>query len=731
LPEDIALLNAAYRVMDNWPLMRNIPSLSKLNCHIRNRLDIGVRRHVSQLSFYQYGKLGFWLAIGIIFIAIIGVTLGELGIYIEAFSVIVQNPSNGFFGSSLNLILSIISLVFIVVIFLVQNANQEYSARLAGVILHDKYFLWTIGFILVASVFNISGSYFSWGPPLTVIGYAFSISTALLVGSLIAFAGYFIDISNIIDYITEDLKQQISQDRIYRPSFLGVSLQDEDYVSKLNTDTQLIVSTCIQAIEENQQNVVNSCLNAITEIIEKYLEETNESEVNDDFLNELNDQFQFIGSAAFDDYTRQKYSESVVETVGDIGLAITKHRELGTPGSRWANLLKNQFEDSLEFDRTAAAHIALRKLGEMSVTAILNAELDSYRVYQGEVDSLARLCAAANHSFLAGLLQNAHLQYQKMYVAFLRALCTEGYAPDIAIPTLLEDFAESFNQAKENYGFYTDQALYAALFGLEPFAGRVGDELQRHRDLDPAEQRYVAEYLSELIGFLRQISLQNPEDNHKDIYKGYTQFLFILENTAPVDEDTKLRLLDDLNNNFVDLIESEYSRSLENSENLDYDINHRITDFYAMLIYFYREDSDALPTFLIPLVESYTNLVDDHPSPDTVNERTLHQLYQELKVFGAWMSRFYDSEDVCPELMETLTDNFEEVDTSSSRIYTSTFDRYDYPTNTFDHRDGWWLRPDAIWSNRFQESISDTLNGDRTHYEAFHNELQNRHEDDS
>jgi len=708
-----------------------ISLLSNLISRFLTRFDIDFRSPFSQLSFYQYGKLGFWAAISVILTAAIGISLGELGIYLDSLSFLVQDPPSGFFGSSLNLILSIISLVFLVVIFLVQNANQEYSSRLSGVILHDRYFIWTIGFILVASIFNISGSYFSWGPPLTVIGYAFSISTALLVGSLIAFAGYFIDISNIIDYVTEDLKKQISQDKIYRTTFMGTSLQDEEYVSELNTNTQLIVSTCIQAIEENQQNVVNSCLNALTEIVEKYLEETEESEVNDNFLNELNDQFQFIGAAAFDDYTRQKYSESVVETVGDIGLEITQTRELGTPGSRWANLLESQFEDSLEFDRTAAAHIALRKLGEMSRTSILNGDLDSYRVYQGKIDSLARLCATADHSFLANLLQNAHLQYQKMYVAFLTMLCTEGYAPDTDVSMLLDDFAESFNQAKANYGSYTDQVLYAALFGLEPFAARVGGELQQHQELERPKQKYMADYLSELINFLRQISLQNPDENHTDSYKGYTQFLFVLENSPPVDEEIKKSLLTDLNNNFTNLIKYDYTTSLEESDNLDYNINHRITDFYAMLIYFYKDEPDALANFITPLTELYINLVDSYPSPDTVNQRTLHRLYQELKIAGAMISKFHDPEDICPELMNALTKNFKEIDTSSTRLYTSTLEQYGYPTNTFDYREGWWLRPDPIWSNRFQENISDTLNGDGDHYQQFHEELRCQQEDDS
>jgi len=207
--------------------MRTIPFLSNLRSRVPKRADISIHRRIAPLSFYQYGKIGFWTAVAVIVISSIGVTLGELGFSIDALSILVQNPSSGFFGSSLNLILSIISLVFIVVIFLVQNANQEYSSRLSGVILHDKHFLRTIGFILVASIFNISGSYFSWGPPLTVIGYAFSISTTLLVGSLIAFAAYFVDISNIIDYILKDLKQQISQDRIYRPTFFGILLQGQ------------------------------------------------------------------------------------------------------------------------------------------------------------------------------------------------------------------------------------------------------------------------------------------------------------------------------------------------------------------------------------------------------------------------------------------------------------------------------------------------------------------------
>jgi hypothetical protein len=373
---------------------------------IRRRLAHVVRplHKVKNASSYQYGRALFWITAGLVTAAVIAVSLIEIGYPIAPLTPLVQPPSNGFFASSLNLILSIISLVFIVVIFLVQNANQPYTSRLSGVILRDRYFLATIGFVLIGSIVSISGSYFDLGAPFTLGGYAFSIATVLLVGALIAFAGYFINIANIIEYITRQIENDISTERIYRPTPFSIPLQDEEYIGRLTSQTQLIVSTCIKAIEQNQQPVVDSCLDALTRITERFLAETTERDVDEDFLQELNDQFQFIGSAAFEEYTRQKYSESVVEAIGDIGVEITESREIGTLGGSWASLLGNLFQDSLEFDRTTTASISIQKLGEMSISAIKQGDSDSVRVYQSELETISTICTAGNHPYLANLL---------------------------------------------------------------------------------------------------------------------------------------------------------------------------------------------------------------------------------------------------------------------------------------------------------------------------------------
>ncbi len=216
-------------------------------------------------------------------------------------------------------------------------------------------------FIIVALLFNVSGIYFNWQAPLTAIGFAFSLSSIVIIISLISLAAYFIDISNIVHYLSIKYRKDISADKIYQPAWFGVQPQNKEYISKLAEDVQLITSTCIRAIQENHHTLVNTCLNSLYSITDLYLKETNADDVSDDFLQNLNDEFQFIGSTAFDEYSRQKYAEDVVETVGNIGINITMRRELKTPGDIWGALLRRLFNDAVEYDRNKVAPIAIQK----------------------------------------------------------------------------------------------------------------------------------------------------------------------------------------------------------------------------------------------------------------------------------------------------------------------------------------------------------------------------------
>lgn len=88
----------------------------------------GIFRYLSKAvsaSTYQYGKILFWIAAAIVSTAGLSTVAIHSGYSVPYIPLLIENPSNDFFGSSLNLILSIVSLVFVIVIFLIQNANQE------------------------------------------------------------------------------------------------------------------------------------------------------------------------------------------------------------------------------------------------------------------------------------------------------------------------------------------------------------------------------------------------------------------------------------------------------------------------------------------------------------------------------------------------------------------------------------------------------------------------------
>jgi hypothetical protein len=677
-------------------------------------------------SSYQYGQLFFWLAVGVVGVAVLIVAAVAIGYSHPYLTWLVQAPNDGFFGSALNVILSIISLVFVIVVFLVQNATQEYSSRLSGVILRDWYFLSIIGFVLIGSAVSLSGSYFGLKPPFTLLGYAFSLATVLLVAALIAFTGFFINIANIIEYVTGQVERDISTNQIYKPNPLGLPLQDEAYISRLTSQTQLIVSTCIKAIEHNQQPVVDASLDALERIVKRFLAETTKADVDEDFLQEVNDQFQFIGSAALDEASRQKYADSVVTTIGDIGVAITESRELGTQGGLWANLLGDFFTESLQYDRTKAASFSIQKLGEMNIAAIKQGDFDSTRAYQAELEDISSICTAGNHNYLARLLQSLHGQYQEMYAAYLDNLLTDGHVAEYDLPQLLEEFADSFNEANSNYSHYNQQILYAGLFGVQPFAGKVAAPLLDHNP-DVRTQQHLADYLEELIDFLHSISLTEVEANHPELYKGYTQFLFIFGQIDPFDEHIELDTVSELNEVWLDLVSETYIQAIENEDHVDSALNERLSDVTAMLIYFHKDDPEKLADLIEPLAEVYQELDEHYDDDHDYADKNLGRLYKQLKLAGAWVNQFHDPQATTPQLWDILVEEFYEIPESRGRIPRGLLPKYGYPTNTMFSRDQWWLYPDTLWSyTEFQDKIADALNGeDGSNYSEFHEQLKN------
>lgn len=683
-------------------------------------------------TLYDYARIVFWTAVSVVLLTTVGVALGEFGHYIEYFSIVVQNPSGDFFGNSLTLILNIFSITFILVIFLVQNANQNYSNRLSRVIFHDRYFIGTVLLMMFASLYNLSGSYFNWGAPLTTIGFAFSISSIITIVSLILLAGYFVDVSNIIEYIAQQCKQTLSSDKIYLETKYGSNSLDQGYMQDLTTNIQLISSTCIRAIEENNHTLADTCLNSLLIISTQYLLETDVDDPNDDLLQNLNNEFQFIGSTAFEEDTRQKYAEDIAKYVGRIGLNITKRREVGTPGAIWAGLLKRLFEDSVEFDRNKVGLIAIEQLGEMLSVAILKSDYGLFKSYLTDLEEIAIICIRRDEIYFNNLVSNISQKFQYSYIAFLRSLCQNGSYSNYDLEQLLTKYSQIFVIAKTTFGYRGRTILFASIENpIQPFTAKLASELQRYYLLEISRQNILTEYLLYLNGFLQSIS-GGVETNKNDLYKVYTEVLYVNALFAPITQEKRQKVILGLNKKWVNLIDDTYRHNINNKETQDYHLEYQISNFSAIVIYFYRYNPGILTRFIDPLLQEYEEIKKDFSGQDRASQNHIEQLYLQLKIIGAWIDEVNDLENVSPELKQILTKDFYPSTPINSQIPFSGIEKYNYPVSDQGiiggSRSGWSLRPDPIWSNQFQENISNLLNGDTSkHYETFHEELRARH----
>lgn len=682
-------------------------------------------------TLYDYACFTFWIAISVAVISILGVAIGEFIISITILSILVQNPSVDFFGNSLGLILNVFSIMFLIVIFLVQNANQNYSNRLARVIFHDQYFIGSIGFIIVASIFNLSGSYFDWGAPFTTIGFAFSISSIIIVASLIFLTGYFIDVSNIIKYLTKQYIADISPGKLYKTGF-GTEYIDREYTKILTTNIQLISSTCIRAIEENNHTLAKTCLNSLITMSSQYLRETDPDEANDDFLQNLNDEFQFIGSTAFKEDIRQKYAQDVVKAVGEIGKDVTSRREIGTPGAIWGALLKRLFEDAVEFDRNKVGPIAIEKLGEMGKIAIIESDDRSFRHYEGGLKEIAGICIQRDETYFNNLVANISREYQEMYIVFLRRVCEDGWYSDYDLKGLIETYATVFIVSKASFGNMSKDTLLASIIGpMQPFTAKLAAELHRHYILPPQRQNKLIEYLSYLNQFVRNIT-KEVSTNKQQIYQVYTTLFYVYALYAPLGMKNRSNLLLNLNKRWIELISDTYRYNMKNGKKVDYNIEKDSCNFYAVMIYFYRYNPKIIAGFVEPLLKEYNELKADFPSGNMANDQHLERVYLQLKLIAAWIDEVNDLCQVSPKLKQVLVDDFYESDFQNldavGRMMHTGIEKYNYPhRKMYDSGSDWQLQPDPVWTNRFQENIADLLNGDNKHYETFHEELRARH----
>jgi len=678
----------------------------------RFRLSLyGARRRIGRIfsaSLYQYGQLLCRVSALIFVLLVVAVVWRPFGI-----GPVIQEISNpAIFGQSLSLILNFMSIIFLLVIFLIQNANQEYSPRLSLLIFKDRYLIAILTFILGFSAFNLTGLYLGWTSPFDLVSYVLSIIAVLLIGAIIFFTGYFLNISNIVEYVTDRMLRKIEPGRIYSTWRPLVPEHDEEFTEDLVKDIHLLFSTGSRAIEKDQREVFESTLDSISEVSDQYLEQTSGEITNDDLINEIADYYEFLIKTALEDDSRQKYLEDIAEAMGDTALSIVEHRDMGGQSQmagRLLNSIKDLFFKTYGLDLTSVGHVCIDKIDEVSVAALEDGDYSTYDYYNSHLDDIADICAEAKQHYAALLLQRALNNYQWQYVRMVQLLIDEKLVvEEWQVRDFFDGLASRFNEATSEASHSQEQLVYAALYGANSFNGKL-----KKADIQgiekPRIERLMKEYLEEYIDFHYRILTNDVGSNHIFAYGAYPELLYLVSHEMELRDEFESELVRQINENWLDFIEQYYQHCVEEDEGVDSNLKESMMDYYALLIFFHRGDRELLQEFTEDLVNIYSDLPENQDGRwgDGLNR----SLYKHLKLYGCWLSLSYDLKEVFPGLFDVLVSDFREVTHPGRALPTSATEKYGYPSK---HGTGWygpWLMsPSQVWGNRVQYGVSAEMN---------------------
>lgn len=95
-----------------------------------------------------------------------------------------------------------------------------------------------------------------------------------------------------------------------------------------------------------------------------------------------------------------------------------------------------------------------------------------------------------------------------------------------------------------------------------------------------------------------------------------------------------------------------------------------------------------------------------------------------MKLYGCWLSLYHEINDVCPELLNILRNDLEEV-SNKNMFGMSAYEKHGYPQDGYTGlNSAWQLSPSPIWGPDIQKFITSELNDDGAQYVRFHEFLE-------
>lgn len=681
-------------------------------------------------NFLKFTKFAYW---GIIILVVLSIPLvfyfEHKGIKFTPNN--IDTFSDTMYVNGLAFIFSIIGFLVAVIIFLIQHISSKYhSEELEGLPIFLKYFITTLIILLVYISFNFLALYFKLGYPYTFISLIFSISLIWLILTTIIFAYYNTKVSTILGMISRDIIKFIEKKKAFKriPIFNEIAYTD-DFTDSLNKKVSIFVKNIINAVSNNQDVIFKDSLDSLEQITHHYLEQSKHIQATDDkFLNELNDQFNFIISESLKSYN-QKILEDVARTIGAISLDIIKYRkgmgDVNNFALNWLATLKNLFMKSYSKDRTVVCHICLEEINNVIILTLDNGFYRSYDTYKMFIDEISETLSKVNQYWSAILLQKALLMYQYQFLKFLELSRTNKIAFS---KTFLEHFfdklAKIFNEAKNTHtSFGNNAVIFASLYGIDSFAQKIAKFRLTHLKEDKTK-RNIATHIKEFLEFNKNILNVNPGKNDNRIYDSFAESLFLITKYIDLTEEDKKSLITILSRNLIEHVKMRYMNAIINYDDRLYELKEATIDYFAILIYLFRDRPEIIMDIFQQFTELYSLI--KRKGKNENQQRLVRPLYKELKLYSCWINIFPALKNVNKPIIKILREDFYEPTFPNRISIPSLFEQYGYPENNITTLSGlWYLHPSYMWGSRFQDEISNKLNGvDGEKYVLFHKLLK-------
>ena len=672
----------------------------------------------SRVSRYNVGIAVFYFSLGISIAAILGVHQSNW-----LASQVIQNPDGRFYPESLLLMINLVGFVFIIVVFLLQNTTQAFSANLSQEILRDFHLILILLCFVGFVVFNITAIYWPVSQFYIFVSYVFSILSLGILLSLTLIVSYYLDVSNILKAHNNRIIASINSDKL----FTYREMENEAERKRLRKEAEFYTNTTLESIENREYKTADTCIQNLEELGSTYLKEVN-SPVQKGFIQDLNDQFHIMIDVLGDDYAHQKNLERLTESIGKLSRETYRSTQNDDQTFLWLKSLQEIFELTADkLDRTEAYGYSISEINRTVILHLSNTNtrnVANYNTLSEPLDQIAQFpLDNANHSLV---IQKCLSSCKWQFITAVNYHATERFVhSDRDVEAIINRMYNTMALSHDSdnvmdslivaayfrinslyshiryYGLHGLNQHEAALFGQTANPPKEAN-IQKSSDFEfnnPQYEQSTIELFDLLVQFQTQIT-KEFSDNYTEAYiSGFSELMFIihedlLEMVDQTDEVRKLGIA-----STAGLCESLEEHIQENNgDRPSLASDDSLADMLILIYYYNRDDDVILSHHISKFLELYTDLRAQYGRDE------VKWLYRYLKWFGAIIHNSPRLKSTRNLLNQILVSDFYEPGQRHIRTKTQTASGMGYPTSRNGKLPS--LSTNQIWQSTIQDVMT-------------------------